>query len=90
MEEDYNNRYNQKISKGHADNSLTSHHTEQHPMSRLRLTTAWENHTDEKDRHDELRPQNGGFCSAFSQCTQETSFSGFKYIGGRSGGIMRR
>ena len=29
-------------------------------------------------------------CSCFSQCSQETSFSGIKYIGGKDSGAVRR
>ena len=90
-EDGYNNPYDQKLSAGHADNSRTPPHTEQHPTNRRRFMTAWrENHKDEKDRHDEPIHQNGGVCSLFTQCTQETSFSGFKYIGGSSTSMFRR
>ena len=46
-------------------------------------TTLSRNHTEEKPRSPDC-------FSAITQCTQETSFSGFKYIGGSNSGFFRR
>ena len=44
-----------------------------------------------KDTDDkENERQRTGCCSCFSQCSQETSFSGIKYIGGNDNGTIRR